>query len=86
MNGRITLRLPENCTVCGAAGTVVLEQTIKGTSVMLNWSCRSCGSEWGVLPSDEQPERRHNLVDRRANALDRPGGRRRTDRRKDDQR
>jgi hypothetical protein len=66
MNGRITLRLPERCALCGAAGGVGLEQTIKGTSVVLNWSCRSCGGAWPVAASDEQPDRRTGAGDRRA--------------------
>jgi len=65
MAGRITLRLPEKCVLCAAPGTVVLEQTIKGTSVVLNWSCGSCGNGWPVVPSDEQPDRRSG-AERRA--------------------
>jgi len=50
----VRLRVPPNCVRCGMAGTIRLQQTIKGESVVLEWACTACEAEWPVVRKDEQ--------------------------------
>jgi hypothetical protein len=50
----VRLRVPVACVSCGARGTIKLQQTIKGESVVLEWNCSICNAEWPVRRQDEQ--------------------------------
>jgi hypothetical protein len=62
---RLALRLPERCRFCNAVGSVSLEQTIKGKSVVLTWCCQRCDQEWPVTPEEEEHDRRLGTDERR---------------------
>ena len=61
----LRLRLPEQCKVCGAAGTVRPEHTIKAKSVTVMWCCNACDESWPIASEDYLPERRKGTQDRR---------------------
>jgi hypothetical protein len=65
---RLAVRVPEHCVSCSAIGSVSLEQTIRGTSIALNWSCSKCGHTWPVAPGEEHIDRRFGDDDRRGTA------------------
>lgn len=49
----IALRVPQQCANCGKAGTVKLQQTIKGERIVLDWYCTACEAEWPVKRKEE---------------------------------
>ena len=51
----ITLAVPDACPYCGVAGRVLLQQTVHGHSVLLEWLCQVCEHEWLVRHKDEHP-------------------------------
>jgi hypothetical protein len=71
VNGRVgsvsndfLFQAPDRCKKCQELASVRLEQTLKGSLVVLTWCCRVCGFEWPVLPS-EHIQRRRAPADRR---------------------
>jgi len=34
--------VPPQCAFCGAVGSIGLETTVHGVSVLLKWCCRKC--------------------------------------------
>jgi hypothetical protein len=74
---RIGFRIPAECPVCAAIGSVVPEVTIHGESfVVLTWWCQTCSHEWLVSPEEQQTvERRKGFPDSRAGPrIERRGG------------
>jgi hypothetical protein len=63
MAERLSLRVPRICPHCGASERVKLEQTIKGSTVILSWCCTACDHGWPITITDA--ERRREERDRR---------------------
>jgi hypothetical protein len=62
----LRFRIPAQCKLCGALGTVVPETTITGSVVRMTWCCRACQGEWPITRGEQQLiERRSNISDRR---------------------
>jgi hypothetical protein len=61
----LRFKLPKQCPFCHAIGSVALEHTIKGGSVLLKWCCSQCSSDWSVKMDDQSEERRRGPQDRR---------------------
>jgi len=49
----LTFPIPDRCPNCNAAGTVQLQQNIRGQAVLLSWWCTHCHAE---SPIPEQRE------------------------------
>lgn len=76
VSASLSLRIP-CCPQCGAHGTIRLQQTVRGESIVLDWSCSRCETEWSVERGEpEFVERRVGPVDRRVS----PRGDRRRER------
>lgn len=52
-NTPVVLTVPPVCLTCGTAGTVKLQQTIRGEHVVLEWACSACQAEWPVRRKEE---------------------------------
>ena len=48
----VVVCVPEKCVECGVTGTVILEHTVKGKLILLDWCCRACSYAWPVRRSD----------------------------------
>jgi hypothetical protein len=46
----LTLRIPQQCPLCGATGRVRIETFIHVESVVLLWRCANCDQSWSVSP------------------------------------
>jgi hypothetical protein len=58
--GRLNLRVPARCKSCAAAGTVTVETTVSGLSVLLRWCCRKCGHDWPISARELLKSRRRS--------------------------
>jgi len=50
----VRLRVPASCPHCHAKDTVKVQTSIRGDSVLLEWHCTACKTEWPVRRKDEQ--------------------------------
>ena len=64
---RFGLRIPARCPQCQAEGAIVLQQVIRGVTVLLSWVCERCDAEWAVADGDP------NFLERRTGEPDTRG-------------
>jgi hypothetical protein len=49
----VALQVPRICESCQGIGTVRLQHTIHGNTIMLHWHCAACEREWPVKRREE---------------------------------
>jgi hypothetical protein len=53
------------CPTCHAPGCVLLEQSIRGDLILLNWFCHDCSATWPLTADEYVTERRTDIPERR---------------------
>src|SRR4029453_15353299 len=53
---RLRFSVAAQCRFCATIGSVGLETTVHGRSVLLTWCCRKWGRDWAVHPPENSQQ------------------------------